>query len=35
MDDNALEALKQIGSLWKNEGPVAALPKLDALVIII
>jgi alpha-L-fucosidase len=29
-DDNALAALKEIGKLWKNEGPVAKLSKLDA-----
>lgn len=26
IDTNALEVLKQIGSKWKNEGPVAAIP---------
>ncbi|MDR0422387.1 MAG: alpha-L-fucosidase [Proteiniphilum sp.] len=26
IDDNALEALKQIGRLWKNEGPVDRIP---------
>lgn len=26
IDDNALQLLKEIGSLWKNEGPVARLP---------
>ncbi|MDN3549143.1 alpha-L-fucosidase [Mucilaginibacter aquaedulcis] len=29
IDDNALAALKKIGEMWKNEGPVAKLPKLD------
>jgi alpha-L-fucosidase len=33
IDDNALSALKKIGELWKNEGPVAKLPKLDAPII--
>lgn len=33
IDDNALAALKKIGELWKNEGPVAPLPKLDAPII--
>ena len=33
IDDNALAALKKIGELWKNEGPVAKLPKLDAPII--
>ena len=32
-DDNALAALKQIGSIWKNEGPVNKLPALDAPII--
>jgi alpha-L-fucosidase len=26
IDDNALKLLKEIGSLWKNDGPVARLP---------
>jgi alpha-L-fucosidase len=26
IDDNAVAALKEIGRLWKNEGPVAAIP---------
>ena len=26
IDNNALEALKQVGKQWKNDGPVAALP---------
>jgi alpha-L-fucosidase len=33
IDDNALAALKKIGEMWKNEGPVAKLPKLDAPII--
>jgi alpha-L-fucosidase len=33
MDDNALAALKQIGSIWKNEGPVNKLPELEAPII--
>jgi alpha-L-fucosidase len=33
IDDNALAALKTIGSIWKNEGPVAPLGKLDAPII--
>lgn len=33
IDDNALAALKKIGELWKNEGPVAKLPKLEAPII--
>ena len=32
-DDNALAALKAIGQLWHNEGPVTTLPPLDAPVI--
>ncbi|WPV00858.1 alpha-L-fucosidase [Mucilaginibacter sp. cycad4] len=32
-DDNALAALKEIGKLWKNEGPVAKLSQLDAPII--
>lgn len=32
-DDNALAALKEIGKVWKNEGPVAKLSKLDAPII--
>ncbi|RFZ84159.1 carbohydrate-binding protein [Mucilaginibacter terrenus] len=32
-DDNALDALKEIGRLWKNEGPVGKLPALDAPII--
>ncbi len=33
IDDNALAALKEIGKIWHNEGPVAALPPLDAPII--
>jgi alpha-L-fucosidase len=33
IDDNALAALKEVGKLWKNEGPVATLPSYDAPVI--
>ncbi|CAN5233592.1 alpha-L-fucosidase [soil metagenome] len=33
IDDNALTALKEIGRLWHNEGPVAKLPDLDAPII--
>jgi alpha-L-fucosidase len=33
IDENALVALKTIGSIWKNEGPVALLGKLDAPII--
>lgn len=33
IDDNALTALKKIGELWKNEGPVAKLSKTDAPII--
>lgn len=33
IDDNAIAALKQIGTLWKNEGPLPKLPVLDAPVI--
>lgn len=29
MDDNALEALKKIGELWHNPGPMAKLPSVD------
>jgi alpha-L-fucosidase len=32
-DDNALASLKKIGELWKNAGPEAPLPKLDAPII--
>jgi alpha-L-fucosidase len=30
MDNNALEALRQIGSMWKNEGPTQPIPECDA-----
>ncbi|MDB5137503.1 MAG: carbohydrate-binding protein [Mucilaginibacter sp.] len=33
IDDNALASLKKIGELWKNAGPEAKLPKLDAPII--
>lgn len=33
IDDNALAALKEIGKLWHNEGPVKKLPELDAPII--
>jgi len=33
IDDNALAALKVIGKIWHNEGPVAPLPPLDAPII--
>jgi alpha-L-fucosidase len=33
IDDNALEALKQIGELWKNSEPSAPLPDFDAPVV--
>jgi len=33
IDDNALAALKEIGKLWKNEGPLPALPVCDAPII--
>jgi len=33
MDDNALAALKKIGELWHNEGPLPKLPPLDAPII--
>ncbi|QKJ31804.1 alpha-L-fucosidase [Mucilaginibacter mali] len=33
IDDNVLAALKQIGSVWKNEGPVNKLPALEAPII--
>lgn len=33
IDDNALKALKEIGSLWKNTGPTAPLPEMDAPII--
>ena len=33
IDDNAIQALKEVGQLWNNPGPVAALPELDLPVI--
>jgi alpha-L-fucosidase len=33
IDDNALASLKKIGELWKNTGPEAKLPVLDAPII--
>lgn len=33
IDDNALASLKKIGELWKNTGPEATLPPLDAPII--
>lgn len=33
MDDNAVEALRQIGSIWKNEGPTQSIPECDAPII--
>lgn len=33
IDDNALQALKEIGKLWKNEGRVVELPDADAPII--
>ncbi len=30
IDDNALKSLAAIGKIWKNEGPLAKLPILDA-----
>ncbi|MXV16363.1 alpha-L-fucosidase [Hufsiella ginkgonis] len=32
-DDNALAALREIGRIWKNEGPVEALGDMDAPII--
>lgn len=29
MDDNAVDALRQIGSMWKNEGPTAPVPACE------
>jgi alpha-L-fucosidase len=29
IDDNAIESLKEVGKLWKNEGATATLPALD------
>ena len=33
MDENALAALKKIGELWHNDGPLPKLPALDAPII--
>jgi len=33
MDANALDALKEIGKLWKNDGQTTAIPKSDAPII--
>lgn len=33
IDDNAVEAFRKIGKLWKNEGPVKKLPPYDAPII--
>jgi alpha-L-fucosidase len=33
IDDNALASLKKLGELWKNTGPEAPLPTLDAPII--
>ncbi len=33
IDDNALNALKEVGKMWKNEGSVEALPPIDAPII--
>ena len=30
MDDNAVEALRQIGQMWKNEGPTQPIPECEA-----
>jgi alpha-L-fucosidase len=32
-DDNAIAGLKEIGKIWKNEGPLAALPDNEAPII--
>jgi len=29
IDDNAIESLKEVGEIWKNEGPTATLPPLE------
>lgn len=29
IDDNAIESLKEVGKIWKNEGPTATLPSLE------
>jgi alpha-L-fucosidase len=33
IDDNALNALKEIGKIWKNDGPLTKLPPADAPII--
>lgn len=33
MDDNAVEALRKIGSIWKNEGPTQPIPAQEAPII--
>ena len=33
MDDNAVEALRQIGQLWKHEGPTKPIPECEAPII--
>lgn len=33
MDDNAVESLRQIGQIWKNEGPTAPIPASEAPII--
>ena len=33
MDDNAVEALRQIGQMWKNEGPTKPIPACEAPII--
>ena len=33
IDDNAVEALKKIGETWKNDEPMAKIPKFDAPII--
>jgi alpha-L-fucosidase len=33
IDDNALAALKQIGGMWKNDGPAPKLPPIEAPII--
>lgn len=33
MDDNAVAALRRIGSMWNNDGPVATLPPCEAPII--
>ena len=33
MDDNAVEALRQIGQIWRHEGPTKPVPECDAPII--